>query len=512
MRLQVGLISPGSGWEGLLQQQGIPFVVQDAALAHLSPVWIIHQDSLISQDALESFCAAGGSVLIEAAAWRCIMEKPVYTRMCTWALPQQNGLFGDLPPLDIYDTIAVPKDKTLKTLDANLSLFEQLIGPGCMTIIPWNVETLLSRYDVRRKKVWFPRAELPSERLCAVSKGLLRIVVSRLLERLFHRQNLPFVHRWFFPRDARSVFCFRLDTDFCSAADAKAMLALLQKHHLRATWFIDVADEARVKNLYATMDDQEIGLHCHGHVVFDDVERNRQNIRRGLAAMNRAGIKPQGFAAPFGEWNPALDEVLREAGFRYSGEFAVGYDDLPFFPLSGGTPSDVLQLPIHPISLGRLRRSHFSTPEMVHYFTAVVAHNAALQLPQIFYHHPHHGHLEVFDALFNDISRRNLLHMTLSQWAQWWRQRLAAKLPVEYHKNILEFSTSHPDVWMHLTTPKGSITVPAGTYDITALSLASSQKNTRPKDLARTRKWHWRDALYDYESRKGKRYHEDLFS
>jgi len=28
VRLQVGLISPSSGWEGLLQQQGIPFVQQ----------------------------------------------------------------------------------------------------------------------------------------------------------------------------------------------------------------------------------------------------------------------------------------------------------------------------------------------------------------------------------------------------------------------------------------------------------------------------------------------------
>lgn len=508
--LHVGLIGADAAWQGLLQQQGVCFVVLDAC-ERTAPVWIVHKQSSTTAEDITAFCRAGGQVLMESSVWARVFNQPLNHRRVKWMIPQNDALFGDVSLLDIYAAIAVPKRGTT-LLDAGLQIHRQEVGAGGITIIPWDVSDLLQRYDLRRKKVWAPRRELPSERLSSVDKATLRRVIMRLLEELFHRRNLPFVHRWFYPADARSIFCFRLDTDFCSADDAEAMVALLRRHHLSATWFVDTQDEARLKSTYAQFTDQEIGLHCHSHVVFDDVQRNRLNLTRGVEALRRVGIVPHGFAAPFGEWNPALDAVLQEQGFDYSGEFGVGYDDLPFYPLLPDGLSTVLQVPIHPISLGRLRRSHFTTQQMTDYFLAVMQRNFARNLPQIFYHHPHHGRLEVFDALFANVTESGIPTMNMGQWTDWWKERLQAEVTVTLHGNRLSYSSSHPKLWLRVTTPQGEALLPAGEHILGSLPLASRLHEKRPQDIQRTRKWHWRDALYDYESRKGKRYHEDLFS
>lgn len=510
MKLNVVLMGENPAWTGLLRQQGVPYVVQDTG-GDNAPVWIVHHHSHISGAEIVKFCHSGGHVLMESSVWSHVFDQPLKKRRVKWLLPQNDTLFGDVPLVDIYQQIMVPVTGTT-VLDDGLHIHRQKLGDGEITIIPWNIHSAFKCSDLRRKKVWVPRAELPSERLCAVDKASLRRVIMRLLEDTFHRCGLPFVHRWFYPAHARSIFCFRLDTDFCSAEDAEAMVALLRRHSLSATWFVDTHDETRLKNTYAQFTDQEIGLHCHSHVVFDDVQRNRQNISRGMEALQRAGITPRGFAAPFGEWNSALDTVLTEYGFAYSGEFGVGYDDLPFYPLIAQGHSPVLQVPIHPVSLGRLRRSHFSTAEMIDYFLAVMQRNFASALPQIMYHHPHHGRLEVFDALFTSIKQNGIPTMNIGQWADWWKNRLQAEVDVTLQGKELTFSCSHPELWLRLTTPRGETLIPGGNYDLGSLSMASRMQEKRPDDISRTRKWHWRDALYNYESRRGKRYHEGLFS
>ena len=73
----------------------------------------------------------------------------------------------------------------------------------------------------------------------------------------------------------------------------------------------------------------------------------------------------------FGQlYNPVGGSIrveFEDMDFEYSSEFTLDYDDLPFFPYLKDGFSKVLQIPIHPISLGRLRRSHFSKNEMLKY-------------------------------------------------------------------------------------------------------------------------------------------------
>ena len=53
---------------------------------------------------------------------------------------------------------------------------------------------------------------------------------------------------------------------------------------------------------------------------------------------------------------------------EYSSEFGFDYDNFPFFPYINNKASSVLQIPIHPIGISRLNRSHYSEFEMLKYY------------------------------------------------------------------------------------------------------------------------------------------------
>ena len=71
-----------------------------------------------------------------------------------------------------------------------------------------------------------------------------------------------------------------------------------------------------------------------------------------LRVLRRRGLRPDGFAAPDGRWNPGLDDAVASLGYEYSSEFQLGYDDLPFFPWKHDRFSRVLQVPVHPVCEG----------------------------------------------------------------------------------------------------------------------------------------------------------------
>ena len=226
-----------------------------------------------------------------------------------------------------------------------------------------------------RKRFYANRLELPSEQVSKVSKHKVRKIVQQLIEELHHQQNLPFVHKWFFPRNAQNMFIFRIDTDFCSQSDADEMYKICRQNNISATWFLDTDSDNKLKN-YASMEDQELAIHCDKHIVYNSFEDNYDNNQRADNRLKRCGINGIGFAAPFGEWNTSLDKALQKLELEYSSEFALNYDDLPFYPNNNNKFSSVLQIPIHPISLGRLRRSHFTEDEMLQYFLGIINEKA----------------------------------------------------------------------------------------------------------------------------------------
>src|SRR5207244_3181934 len=89
----------------------------------------------------------------------------------------------------------------------------------------------------------------------------------------------------------------------------------------------------------------DVGSHGYWHHTYADADDNLRNVARGIEVLRAAGIEPSGFVAPHGRFNGGLLDALQRLGVTHSSEFALAYDDWPFFPRG----SSLLQIPVHPV-------------------------------------------------------------------------------------------------------------------------------------------------------------------
>jgi hypothetical protein len=202
---------------------------------------------------------------------------------------------------------------------------------------------------------------------------------------------------------------------------------------MKFSWFVNVGKHKAHLDLFADLArrGQDIQVHCRRHTVYPDYKRNLRNFRAAKEAMTSAGIDPCGVVAPYGEWNPNLNRAFEELGFEYSSEFCVAYDDLPFRPVvterENAVPrlSKVLQVPVHPICLGRLVAARASEQQMAAYFRRVIDLQVSRQEPCIIYDHPER--IGQFEDLLSDVlaygKERCGSTTTMTDYARWWQRR-----------------------------------------------------------------------------------------
>jgi hypothetical protein len=196
---------------------------------------------------------------------------------------------------------------------------------------------------------------------------------------------------------------------------------------MKFSWYVNVGAHAAHLDLFADLarHGHDIQLHCQRHTTYPDYSRNLNNFRQGKDEMASAGITPVGVVAPFGEWNPNLNRALEELGFEYSSEFCLAYDDLPFRPVLGGRLSKVLQVPVHPICLGRLVAARASAAQMTAYFRSVIDLQVARREPCFLYDHPER--IAQFSDVLTDVlhygKERCGSVTTITDFARWWQRR-----------------------------------------------------------------------------------------
>jgi hypothetical protein len=205
------------------------------------------------------------------------------------------------------------------------------------------------------------------------------------------------------------------------------------------------------------MDGHEIGVHCYDHVVYDDIEQNALNIRTAMKMLESAGCSPKGIAAPYGTWTNEVARAIQQFGFEYSSEFSYDYDNLPSNPLMTDRQRMALQVPVHPISIGSLRRQSFTSEEMTSYFMDVVKRKIQRRDPLFFYHHPKNNHHEVLETIFKFVQEQQIPVMRMIDVARWWKQRECCMPVVKYDGSALHVDIPHTDerVWLHVTRKDG---------------------------------------------------------
>lgn len=509
MKLGVGVLGECEGWKNLLEQEGVPYteLTQCPPLDEVSV--LIATDSVQSTelDNVKAYVEAGGALFCTSTVFAALFGLPRlyrYVKYISFVSSNQLSNAGILW-LDTYCTF-LPQMTDGRTDTGHNAVLFTPYGRGFIAVVSFDIDKLIvdTRYAVR--SFYSPHRRLPFERVSCVSKSVLRYIFHRILVYLYHQRNLPYVHRWYFPDAARSVFCFRIDTDFGSAEQIDHLLEILEKNSIPATWFLDVQNQLPHLARFKEFSRHEIGVHCYQHQRYTSGEHFTKDVTRATTILRQHGFEVTGFAAPYGEWQPYFQSTLRSLGFEYSSEFSYDYDNLPSMTAGG-----MLQIPIHPICIGSLKRHSYSEKAMKGYFDEVLRKKLALNEPLIFYHHPRDMRYPVLDHLFATVKDLGIPSMTFRDFAHWWKQRMKEHFTCELHDQTLTFSDSvmDADSTVHILFPEGSETF---LHKPLKLTLSDAKREatlppqyTVPADYERCRKFNyriplirWTDALVDF--------------
>jgi peptidoglycan/xylan/chitin deacetylase (PgdA/CDA1 family) len=125
------------------------------------------------------------------------------------------------------------------------------------------------------------------------------------------------------------------------------ILALLERHGATATFYVPGATADRhpdaVRQIVAG--GHVIGHHGHDHLKSHTVgaDVQRQEIERGLEALDALGVRPDGYRSPAWELTPETLGLLGETGFVW--DSSLMEDDRPYrLELEGRT---LVELPVH---------------------------------------------------------------------------------------------------------------------------------------------------------------------
>ncbi|MFI5251580.1 MAG: polysaccharide deacetylase family protein [Bacteroidota bacterium] len=494
------------GWEFLLNQEGFSYVYLRNIADHDYSVLIVPEsvdDKNVSM--ITEYLRVGGGVLCSANSFEKIATHSCRSEKIKYLVPELQSPLDGVGVLDVDMICQIPGNANcFHTNGSNNAVFCGEWGGGYIIVLPFDAGQLVLDHRICMKSFYSSKQRLPFERVSLVNRAALRKLVSRSLQILHHRRGLPYIHLWYYPDAQPSVFMFRIDTDYADKGDIEKLYTYCQQHNTSATWFLDVKSQQGILNVFTQMQDQEIGIHCFEHKIFDDVESNVKNISMAKNILDDAGLHARGFAAPYGAWNPAIAAAISMSGFEYSSEFSYDYDNLPSYPVAGMLQKSVLQIPVHPISIGSLKRQGFSDEEMIEYFRSAIGMKESSHDPMCFYHHPKNGHEDVLQTIFNHAAEKNVPAMTMHEYSLWWKQRDKVRLSSRYEsgKITLTAEGESQNIMARITSENGrEAFIPAG-ESILEAEIQWRQKpqvEPLPGDINRIRQFNFWIPLIRFE-------------
>jgi len=425
----IGLWDENRHWQQLLGQEGVSFS-SGSRLSGRAVVVLNREPAELHAQRIWQHIESGGGLLAPgvnaAAVW--LELRPVARRL-RWIAPEGDSpLFRNVGIVDTETRGSLLREANAGVTDSGAkAILAAPRGRGFCILLPFEVTRTLDSVASGPKQFPAETPRFPYDTVARVGRGEVRRLVANCLRLLLSRKGLPYVHLAYVPGRGPSAFAFRVDTDFGPRRDLEAVARLADRVGMRFSWYVNVGAHAAHLDFFADLARRghDVQLHCRRHTVYPDYERNLDNFRRGKDAMDSAGMSPVGVVAPFGEWNPNLNRAFERLGFEYSSEFCLAYDDLPFRPVVGKRLSKVLQMPVHPICLGRLVAARASPEQMSAYFRSVIDLQVARQEPCFLYDHPERI------AQFSDVLAGVLQYgkercgsaTTMTEYARWWQRR-----------------------------------------------------------------------------------------
>ncbi len=474
----IGILGESLSWQQILDQERVNYqsVTELTNLNRFGVIILIRNLTPQEGLAVQNYLDSGGGILADFITLKSLLADFRFhqSHKFRYITPASDELFYNVGLTDIGQSGFIPVGFKQP------AIYTKSYGAGKIIALPFDLDLALTKVNSRPKFFFAPTTKLPYETVACVSKGEIRKLVINCLKSLLFAQSCYYAHLWYYPNSFRSIFAFRVDTDFSPWRQIEAVFKLAQENKMNFTWFINTkAQEGDLAKFIKLKEaGEDLQLHCYKHNVFTDYSLNYTNIEKGKNLLKAVGIEPIGFAGPFGEWNKSLADALAALGFQFSSEFALNYDDLPFYPIVGSEKSTTLQIPIHPIGVGRLLQAGFDSNQIFIYFKRYIELNYQMREPIMIYDHPHRitQMLQVFDTLFKWVkSKKDIWFTNFVFFMRWWQQRESVNYNATIVNGQLQIETNNVnlDLMLHLISPDGEETfVPlkSGVYPLDQLS------------------------------------------
>jgi len=453
-RLCIGLISPSSILTSILDSIGLWYETVDFN-KNLSEYILLIKDGDSSLEntkhtLISDFIENNGQLLeisnspsFYSGSYKTSFKKVVLNK-------ESNSVFDRISHLDIFSYCSFTSSSDILS---GLIDFQKMSEINNLGFIGLDLGKLPIRGDYTRKRFLSPSNILPDELVNKVSYEVLEDIIELCIKELLIRQGLPFIKKWISPTK-NPVFGFRIDSDYGTKESLKDIYSLLNKHSIKATWFLHVSAHKDWLDFFGKLNNQELALHGYNHGYSNSKEKIISNIAKGLSTLVDNEITPSGFCGPYGIWNKGLKDTLEKFEFEYTSEFTTGYDSVPFF-IKG---SQNLQIPIHPVCTGSLSRKRYSLEEIQHYFLRVYENKLKLYKPIIFYHHPLQIGLSVFDEIFKKTISDDLTNLTFEEYAAFWKERTFSNFSAyyDYDNKNLEIESDEPELYLYISNSQDS--------------------------------------------------------
>ncbi len=476
-RLCIGIQERNAAWDAVLNQLGVLFEEVNYNLDLLQEYSVIilnKKPQKVQRSTLSSYLERGGGML-EVGENLVFLEKN-QTRSShkdTLINYDREGFLSHISHVDVHTKVNIHKDDGL--LEGLVYLSPD--NHSNLAFLGVDVAKLLQTTGYKRKRFCSRNGDYPDEIVSKVSKHELAEVLKAVLKNLHFRRSLPFIEKWTSPT-TKPVFCFRIDSDFGDKKSMDDLYETIRKHKKSATWFLHVQAHEDWLSHFASYENQEMALHGYEHGTSDSVKKVRKNIELGKKHLNRANIDFHGFCAPYGIWNNALKEVLKNSDYEYTSEFTFCYDGFPLQPVNDQLP---IQVPIHPICTGSLNRRSYSIEEMKRYFEDVLLNKLSRFEPALFYHHPLQPGLSVVDHLLELSNIHEFENLTFGEFAAFWKERETFHFEAYLDDGKVSIEkSSDPDKLLQVSTNHLEFDLVSTNKDIINLTKTTKLKYSKP--------------------------------
>ncbi len=456
------------GWIELFEQEKIPYKFKGEKQINPSQINVIVNDrcDLAKQNGIiiihepESLCSSKGKNTAVINSFTDTNNDTVNILSTHTKLRRINGRYAGE-----YKTHTAFNDEIFSVVDIKKQVLR----------FNFNMSGQLNSYGFTQREVQSGIKDLEiSLQIAPYDRaGILRFL-KQILLLAFCEADIPYVHLWYYPGVAPTVFLFRQDVDYVHVKGIEKLLKITAKHNIKGTYFINIdggeeyeekgemenrnpmplpVTPMRANHLKELLTyGNEFANHGFLHTVYDDYISNKKDLKRCNDFINKLfKVCSVGYASPGGIYTRSLGKALSTLKFSYSSNLILGSGGFPYNLNGGKGTSKVLEIPFYLICdacfdpfVDKVWQNKLAQ-EFIRYIDQQIIRNEPVNIMG----HPHFsGRIAdtFYDKIFTKINLLGIKNMAMKDYAKFWKKRINKKFAYTFDAGVVKINSKDKNI------------------------------------------------------------------